>query len=410
MSPHTATPSRQRALIAAAVIGTFTCSQAIAARWVAIGGDKKASIEIDASSIERTDGKVRVWHRETYSPRRLQEAWAFTYASMKQYTEFQCDKRLAATLRRIYFAESGAELRSEGFDAKDTSPVVPDSPVEAAFAYACRKKQDKPAETARADAPLPGPAPEPAPRAGKKKNGKEESATPAPPPRPAAAWAYDGKLGPDKWARLDADYALCGSGKRQSPIDVRNTIRGDLPPLRIAYQPVALQLLDDGHGIVANGQGGGTLTVDGEEFELQAVRFRHPGEEVVGGKRAAMSVQFEHRAKSGRIAILAVPVQPGKEAHRTIRALWTELPLEQHRPSTPGGVKFDASQLLPGKRDYMTYSGSLTYPPCSEGVLWVIMKQPIQLAKEQIADFARIYKHNIRPAQPANGRVIKESR
>jgi len=411
MPPHTDTPTHRNILLAIVAIGTLITSDALAARWVSIVSDRKAAIEIDASSIERADGKVRAWHRETYSPRRLQEAWAFTYASMKQYTEFQCDKRQAATLRRIYYAETGAELKSEGFDAKDAAPVVPDSPVEAAFNYVCRKPQEKPVETAKPEPAPAAPATEPPKRSGKRKSGKDEApAVPPPPEKPAAAWSYEGKLGPDRWAKLDPDYALCGSGRRQSPIDLRSPIRGELPPPRIAYQPVPLQLLDDGHGIEVNGQGGGTLTVDGEEFELHAVRFRHPAEEMVGGKRAAMSLQFEHRAKSGRMAILAVPVQPGKEAHRTIRTLWTDLPLEQGRPATPAGVKFDPGQLLPAKRDYITYSGSLTRPPCTEGVLWLIMKQPVLFSREQIEDFAKIYKHNVRPVQPTHGRVIKESR
>lgn len=410
MPPHTDTPTRQHIFLAFAAIGTLITSDALAARWVSIGNDRKAGIEIDASSIERADGKVRAWHRETYSPRRLQEAWAFSYASMKQYTEFQCDKRLAATLRRIYFAESGAELKSEGFDAKDAAPVVPDSPVEATFAYVCRKSQEKPVEAAKSETPPAAPAPEAQTKSTKRKNGKEEAPAAPPPAKPPTAWSYEGKLGPDRWAKLDSDYALCSNGRRQSPIDVRSPIRGDLPPPRIAYQPVPLQLLDDGHGIEANGQGGGTLTVDGEEFELQAVRFRHPAEEMVGGKRAAMSLQFEHRAKSGRVAIMAVPVQPGKEAHRTIRTLWTDLPLEQGRPAIPAGIKFDPGQLLPAKRDYITYSGSLTRPPCTEGVLWLIMKQPVLFSREQIEDFAKIYKHNVRTVQPTHGRVIKESR
>lgn len=401
---------RPRPLLATGVLLALLAGslEAQASRWVTIGGDKKARIEIDASSIERgKDGKVQAWHRETYTPKRLQDAWAFTYGSMKQLSEFQCDKRLAAALRRIYYAESGAELKSEGFDAKDSSPVVPESPVEAAFNYACNPPRAKPAEPPKAE---PTPPPEEKPKKRKRKGEAEEPPPPPPPPKPETPWSYDGKLGPDKWAKLDSDYQLCGSGRMQSPIDLRNPIRADLPPLRIAYRPVALQLLDDGHGIQAIAQGGGTITADGEEFELQTVRFHHPGEELTDGKRAAMSVHFEHKAKSGRIAIIAVPVQPGKEPQRTIRALWTDLPLEKGRPAAPAGAKFDPGQLIPAKREYATYSGSLTHPPCTEGVLWLLMKQPLQFSKEQIADFAKVYKSNVRPVQAVNGRVVKESR
>lgn len=400
-------PGRIPLLLAALLIGAGTAADAEAARWVAVGGDKKARIEIDTSSIERgSDGKVRVWHRETYSPSRLQEAWAFSYASMKQLTEFQCDKRLAAALRRIYYADSGAEIKSDLFDAKDSAPVVPDSPVEAVLSRACRPPAPaKPAEPVRAEA-APEAAAEVTAKQGKRRSGKEE--VPAP-QKPAAAWSYEGKLGPDKWARLDDSYALCGNGKRQSPIDIRTPILADLPPIRFTYQPVPLQLLDDGHGIQANVQGGGTIAVDGEEFELQTLRFHHPGEEMANGKRAAMSVQFEHKAKSGRVAIVAVPMQAGKE-HRLVRTLWSALPLDQNRPAMPADIKIDPGQLLPAKRDYATYSGSLTHPPCTEGVLWLVLKQPVLLSKEQIADFAKVYRANVRPAQAANGRVVKQSR
>ena len=163
-----------------------------ASRWVAIGGDKKIRIEIDASSIERSkDGKVQAWHRETYTPKRLQDAWAFTYGSMKQLSEFQCDKRLAATLRRIYYAESGGELKSEGFDASDSSPVVPESPVEAAFNYACTPPKAKPIEPAKVEPPPTGRETQNA-----SARARQMNRPPPPPPKPETPWSYEGKLGP----------------------------------------------------------------------------------------------------------------------------------------------------------------------------------------------------------------------
>ena len=106
--------------------------------------------------------------------------------------------------------------------------------------------------------------------------------------------------------------------------------------------------------------------------------------------------------------MLAVPVQEGKE-NKVIRALWSALPLERGKP-VQSAAKVDFLQLLPPKRDYYLYSGSLTTPPCTEGVLWIVLRQPLQLSREQIADFGKIYRNNVRPVQPANGRVVKESR
>ena len=406
--PATAAASLYCAIL---LLGSLTWSTSDAAQWLTVASDKKGKVEVDTASVERSpDGKVLVWHRETYAPPRLQEAWAFSYSSLKQLTEYQCDKRLKAPMRRMFYGTSNSELKSEGFDTKDATPIVPDTPVEAVFNYACKKKLEvKPAEP---PPPPPAPAPEPSSKAAKKKGGKEEPPPPPPPPppKPETPWAYEGKLGAAHWGKLDPDYAACSSGKRQSPIDIRGAIRGDLVPLRVAYQSVALSIIDDGHGIKVNTPGAGLLTVDGEEFELQSFRFHRPGEEMVNGKRAAMSAQFEHIAKSGRIAMLSVPLQEGKTEHRLVRTLWTALPLEQGKANTPTGIKIDPGQLLPAKREYYTYGGSLTRPPCSEGVVWVVMKHPVELSKEQIADFGRIYKNNSRPIQAVNGRVIKESR
>ena len=372
-----------------------------AARWTNIGKENGASIEVDAASLDRNGDKVRLWHRETYAPRRLHEAGAFSYASVKQLTEFQCDKRQAAVQRRIYFADSGSELKAESFESKDSVAVVPDSPVEAVLNFACRKpKAPEPAPEPAKPAPLPEPV--------KGAKGKGAKEAPPPPPKSPTPWNYDGKTGPAQWGKLDADYATCGSGQQQSPIDIRAAIRADLPPLRVDYKPAPLDLLDDGKGVRLGASGGGTLTVDGEEFELGAIRFHRPGEEMVNGKRAAMSLRLEHKAKSGRIAMLAVPVQEGKE-NKVIRALWSALPLERGKP-VQSAAKVDFLQLLPPKRDYYLYSGSLTTPPCTEGVLWIVLRQPLQLSREQIADFGKIYRNNVRPVQPANGRVVKESR
>lgn len=399
---------RSSLLLTALLLGLLSHDQAHAARWLTVVPDKKARIEVDSASIERAaDGKILVWHRETYSPRRLQDAWAFSYGSLKQQTQVQCDKRQAAVLRRIYYGESGSELKTEGFDGKDTTSVVPDSPVEAVFNFVCKPKvAEKPVEPPK---PPPEVVAPPSPKKTKGKNPPEEAPPPLP-PKPPTPWAYEGKLGAAHWGKLDTDYALCASGKRQSPIDIREAIHADLPPLRIAWQSVPLNLIDDSHGIQINTPGGGTLTVDGEEFELQSFRFHRPGEDMVNGKRAAMSIQFEHRAKSGRIAMLSVPLQEGKTEHRLLRTLLSAMPLEQGKALAPAGVKIDPSQLLPQKREYYTYSGSLTTPPCTEGVLWLVMKQPVQLTKEQLADFGKIYKSNVRPVQTSNGRVVKESR
>ncbi|MFA7281472.1 MAG: surface-adhesin E family protein, partial [Sterolibacterium sp.] len=153
--PLAASPARPKPLTASAslacaaiLLGSLACSTSYAAQWLTVVPDKKGKVEVDTASIERSpDGKVLVWHRETYTPARLQEAWAFSYSSVKQLTAFQCEKRLNAPIRRIFYGASNSELKSEGFDATNATPIVPETPVEAVFNYACKKKAEvKPAE------------------------------------------------------------------------------------------------------------------------------------------------------------------------------------------------------------------------------------------------------------------------
>ncbi|MBI2308650.1 MAG: carbonic anhydrase family protein [Rhodocyclales bacterium] len=412
-SPSGSSAARSRALstLCAGVALLLPIASAHAAKWLAVGpGGKSAPLKVavDTSSIDRgSDGKVRAWHRETYAARRLQESWAFSYASLTQLSEFQCDKRLVAPLRRLYLAENGSELKSEGFDGKDALPVVPETPLEAVFNHVCRK----PAAPATPPAPAKPAAElvvEPS-KPGKPRGKGDKEEAPPPPPKPPAAWSHDGKLGPARWSKLSEDYAACGDGKRQSPIDIRAPIRADLSPIRFAWKPIPLSIVDTGHTIQVNADDAGSIVVDGEEYLLQRFWFRHPGEEMGNGKRPVMSVQFEHRSKSGQVAMLAVPLVEGKE-NRLVRTLWNALPLEPGKPVTPGGAKIDPGQLIPQKREYSTYIGSLTTPPCTEGVLWLVLKHPVSVSREQIADFAKVYKNNVRPVQATNGRVVKESR
>lgn len=378
-----------------------------AAKWVAIDSRNGARIEVDASSLERLgDDKLRLWHRESYAKPQIPDSGAFSFASLTALSEFQCAKRLAAPLRRSYFAANGSEVKAENHDGKDAAPVVPDSIGEAVFSYACkRRKAPAAAPVAVVAAVPPKPPEEPKPAKKKGKADKEE----APPPPHAVHWDYDGKAGAAKWGKLSEDYALCGSGQRQSPIDIRETIGADLPPIRFAYKSVPLSIVDNGHTVQVNVAGAGNISVDGEDYELLQFHFHKPSEEKINGKTYDMVVHLVHKSAAGRLAVVAVMLQAGKE-QRLIRTLWNHLPLEQDKPVERAGVGIDPAQLLPAQRNYFTYIGSLTTPPCSEGVLWLVLKTPTQASKEQIASFGKIYKSNARPIQSRSGRVIKESR
>lgn len=221
-------------------------------------------------------------------------------------------------------------------------------------------------------------------------------------------WGYEGAGAPEHWAQLDARNSLCANGKRQSPIDLRQGIRVDLEPLQFDYRPSRFRIVDTGHGLsVAVGESSFSLT--GKTYELEEIHFHRPSETMVDGQRYAMDVHLVHRAGNGALAVVALPVESGSE-HPLIQTLWNNLPLEKNQPVAPPKIVIEPKQLLPGSPQYYTFMGSLTTPPCSEGVLWIVMKQPVQFSEEQIRIFSRLYRNNARPVQPTYERLIKESR
>lgn len=385
-----------------------------AARWVSLGNVEKgqARLEVDAGSLVKADGgKIRLWHRETYATPRMPESGAFTFSRLTALSEFNCDKRTAAPIELSYATASGNELKTENFDARNAQAISPDSTLEKVFGYAC-KPPSKAAAAKPAVAAAPAPAPEPAPvvetKAAEKKtkkNKKDEEEK----PHSAPHWSYSGATGADKWGSMDKEFATCGLGQRQSPIDIRNTVRADLPAIQFAYKPVPLSIVDNGHSVKVDTPGAGSITVDGESYDLVQFHFHKPSEEKINGKLYDMVVHLVHQAKDGRLAVVGVMIEAGKE-QPLIRTLWTHLPLEQNKPIIRENVKINPAQLIPAKQGYYTFLGSLTTPPCSEGVLWLVLKTPLQISKEQLADFGTLYKNNVRPLQPVNGRLIKESR
>jgi carbonic anhydrase len=222
-----------------------------------------------------------------------------------------------------------------------------------------------------------------------------------------AHWSYDGLGGPDAWAKLNPEFATCGLGMRQSPIDIQGGIRVQLDPIVFDYKAGPYRVLDNGHTIQVNVAPGSTLEVNGRRYELQQFHFHRPSEERVDGKRYEMVVHLVHRDGEGRLAVVAVLLERGA-AQGVVQAVWNHLPLEKG-DEVAVSAPLDAAALLPDDRGYYTYMGSLTTPPCSEGVLWMVMKKPVALSAEQIAIFGRLYPMNARPVQAASGRLIKES-
>lgn len=223
----------------------------------------------------------------------------------------------------------------------------------------------------------------------------------------AGGWSYQGDNGPLSWGKLSPANAKCDSGDRQSPIDIRDGIKVNLDPIVFDYRSSGFNVVDNGHTIQVNVGAGNYITVLGHNYELVQFHFHKPSEERVNGRSAEMVIHLVHKDADGKLAVVAVLIERGKP-QSAVQQVWNNLPLEKNQPQE-AMAPLDLNQLLPAKREYFTYMGSLTTPPCTEGVLWMVMKEPIELSSEQLAIFNRLYPMNARPIQKTSGRLIKES-
>ncbi len=223
----------------------------------------------------------------------------------------------------------------------------------------------------------------------------------------ATHWDYEGENGPLRWGRINPAWSQCDSGQRQSPIDIRDGIRVDLEQIYFDYKPARFSVLDNGHTVQVNLGAGNTITVAGKMYELVQFHFHRPSEERINGRNFPMVAHLVHKDADGKLAVVAAMITEGA-ASPLVQTIWNNLPLEKNETTSPS-MTIDVNQLLPVQREYYTYMGSITSPPCTEGVLWLVMKAPIQLSAPQMAIFARLYPMNARPIQIGSGRLIKES-
>ncbi|MFZ5550063.1 MAG: carbonic anhydrase family protein [Pseudomonadota bacterium] len=246
-----------------------------------------------------------------------------------------------------------------------------------------------------------------APRTARQAPARPAAARPAAPAKHADHWDYHGEGGPETWGQLKPEFSQCSTGQRQSPIDIRGGIAVQLEPIQFDYRVSGFSVIDNGHTVQVNVPAGHAITVLGRRFELQQFHFHRPSEERINGKQHEMVTHLVHKDAEGKLAVVAVLLDRGA-AQPLIQAVWNALPLEKHEAQAAPGT-IDLNKLLPEDRRYYTYMGSLTTPPCSEGVLWMVLKTPLTVSPDQIAIFSQLYPMNARPVQPLAGRLIKES-
>lgn len=218
-------------------------------------------------------------------------------------------------------------------------------------------------------------------------------------------WGYSGPEGPEHWGELSPEYRVCSEGKNQSPIDLSGFIEADLQPIAFTYQPGGGEVLNNGHTIQINYAPGSQIAVGGHEFDLKQFHFHAPSENHIEGNFYPLEGHLVHADKDGNLAVVAVMFEEGAN-NKALEEAWAKMPTkagEKHTLSAP----VDATGILPNHRDYYRFNGSLTTPPCSEGVWWLVMKEPIAASKEQIAKFAKVMQHPTnRPVQPVNARPV----
>lgn len=417
------------------------------AAWQLVTTEQGKRVEIDrASMITDPSGKTMAKGRIVLDKPIVDPKTSTSYRIIEVVNRFDCAERTHGTLKRSYFREEGELLRQEEVKSSLDLPVRTGSPDDKLLREVCRPKAGK---GAIASASMTADKVNEAAGELRKLNEelvekavqKELKATTSrhglsKPPRVAGAkfgdrrggdagdvrkraesrsgtvidvpWSYEGNGNPENWGRLKTDFAACGSGRRQSPIDIRDGIAVDLAPIQFVYRPAAFRVSDGERGLQVAIYGGG-LNLLGNNYELIRMVFHRPSETTVKGRSFDMEAQLIHKSEAGRFAIVSVLLNKGIE-NPVVQMALNNLPLERNLDVSPPSQRIDVSGLLPENRRYYAFMGSLTTPPCTEDVLWLVLMQPQQVSIEQLGIFERLYKPNARPVQPAFGRLIKESR
>jgi carbonic anhydrase len=432
-----------------------------AAQWLSIKKTDVNQLMIDKQSLIEEKPYTKAWVKVDYrTPQKNVESVDRVYNHAKALWYFDCTKRKAATIQ-VFQYDQDELVYSAGTTIKQADFIepLPDSEVEITQQYACKwqakehqraeavaqhaanpvipavaSSKDKPvapdsvaeppapaSETKAADKNTPAiaAAATPASAAEKPVTAKDKAAaTPAAeenksknkaakPSKEDSSWAYSGAHGPEKWGSLNPDFAVCNAGSQQSPINIDNTITAALKPIkRLQKFPLKNIALKD-HSLILDAGSGNMMVLDQKPYQLKYISVHTPSEHQIKQKFYAAELQMVHEDKAGHRVIIAVMLEDGA-ANPSIEKLLGNLPKEKEQ-SKPLAIRVTPNDLMPVKPAYYRYSGSLTAPPCTEGVQWIVMKETLKISKVQLSTLQQtIGESNQRPIQDSQGRMILE--
>lgn len=222
-----------------------------------------------------------------------------------------------------------------------------------------------------------------------------------------AHWSYNGNTGPGHWGELRPDFKVCQLGLEQTPIDLASGVKGEPGNVTIDYKPIPLRVVNNGHTIQVNADPGCSCSIGNTKYDLLQFHLHHPSEHLLAGKPFAMECHFVHKAADGALAVVGVFINPGAR-NPDLAPLFDAMP-SREGPEVRAAASINPAALLPSEGGFFRYMGSLTTPPCSEGLTWTVYKHPIEASPDQIKQFATLFSNNARPVQRPNRRFLIET-
>ena len=414
-------------LITALLLYFAIISSSHSATWVQLNNQNTEKLMLDKQSVLQKDNLKRAWIKIEYkTPQVNPETIDKTYNLTKLLWHFDCASQKVATSQVFQYLDDEL-VYSAGIEAKTAEFIepVPESHIDMAMRYICKadkpavaakptnpesekvkasgakpdvteKKPETPAETVAEKTAEPAVKAEAKPVNAKAKDGNHKT-----------PWSYKGKEGPESWGKLSTEFATCAAGRNQSPINIDKTTHASLKPLKSIQKFPARDIANDGHSVSVNFKEGNMLVLDSAAYQMKQLNFHSPSEHTIHGKIFPLEAQFLHSDSKGNLTIIAVMYTEGK-ANLGLAKLWGQITKEVSEPVVLKN-RVTPNELIPDNQSYYRLSGSLTTPPCTEGVRWLVMKTPMTASKEQIKALNEVITFdNNRPLQALNGRIIVE--